>query len=64
MTGKMFRINKLELSELDKKTREINKERANANLTTYKDTELLHEVLRSAIKSIGLDKDGRPKINA
>lgn len=63
MKGKMFRINNLELSELDKKTREINRERAVKNLTTYKDTELLHEVLRTAIKSISLDKEGRPTIS-
>ncbi len=55
--SKLFRINSLEMKELDKKTREINTQLINANMHAMKDTEILHSILKEAIISIRLNKE-------
>lgn len=57
--GKMFRINELELKELEKKTREINKKLVSKNLVTLKDTEVLHAVFIDAVKKITVSENGK-----
>lgn len=58
MTSKMIRLNKSEIVEIKVKCKEINKELANLEKETIKESELIHKIIELALKSIKVNKTG------